>query len=768
VNYQVLIDALPKAFKVYHATEDYLNDTPVHSENIRVTASPVIKLMPSIDFIVFVSHGIVESHYKRGGYSGQGVVIANGCDAEYFLEHAKNTLPSTHSQKKKIAIFQGGINSRLDFQLILDVVRRMPDWEFRFCGMATDCAEWDLVLQQANVRYFGNLSPDDFTRHMCESTVGIIPYIQVEWIRNSFPLKAYEYIACGLPVVTVPITALEQEPELIIAASTAEEYEAAIRSSADSRSAPDILLRRRELALKNSYNSRFEKMCRELLLAKQSFSSSKKRLNVAIFYDCMGSMHVNTIKEHLEAFDRYSRHKITYIPSSPTFWNRPASEIASMVDLSVFDVAIVHYSTRLSISWHLEEGLARALEGFHGLKVLFIQDEYEGTEIARSWMERLKFDIVYTCVPEAGLNYVYPAYRFPVTDFLPTLTGYVPEDPGLEQYAKPLKERKCLIAYRGRRLPAVYGELGQEKYKIGEQMKSLALGRGLSVDIEVDDSKRIYGTAWYAFLGSARATLGTESGSNIFDMDGSLRRDIAELEASNPNITFREISAKVLAPHEGHVTMNQISPKIFEAIRLRTALVLFEGSYSGAVLPDVHYIPLKKDYSNIDDVFAKIQNDAYLESMTARAYRDVVQSGRFSYETFVAGVDSDFDSRLHRGNGKRQRLLQGPIFSVERDGSIKHFLPILPEGLVTRAHPLGRPMSITDIGFLTIGFAAQAKLWFAWVIRLLIPTRAAHTLRSLFQTLSKNSKVSKMGIEFVWSNLPLPIRNFISVFLINR
>ena len=85
--------------------------------------------------------------------------------------------------------------------------------------------------------------------------------------------------------------------------------------------------------------------------------------------------------------------------------------------------------------------------------------------------------------------------------------------------------------------------------------------------------------------------------------------------------------------------MNQISPKFFEAIRLRTALVLFEGKYSDLVAPDTHYIPLKKDYSNIDDVFAKLEDFDLLESLTSRAYRDIVESGRYSYRSFVGEVD---------------------------------------------------------------------------------------------------------------------------------
>jgi hypothetical protein len=548
---------------------------------------------------------------------------------------------------------------------------------------------------------------------MYESTVGIIPYIQDQWIRNSLPLKAYEYVACGLPVVTVPITALERDADLMAVATTAEEFEGAIRRVADSRYDPVSLQQRRQVALANSYNSRFLSMSQSLLEAKASLVKSRKKLRIAVFYDCMIPMHVSTIREHLEAFDKYSYHLITYIPSTPEFWKRPADEVLSLVDLSVFDVIIIHYSTRLSVLEHLDEGLAQTLEKYYGLKVLFIQDEYEGTEIARSWMDRLKFNVVYTCVPQEDVEYVYPSYRFPATEFLPTLTGYVPEDSTLEHYSKSLSERKLLIAYRGRKLPAVYGELGYEKYRIGVEMKMIAGMRDLPVDIEVEDSRRIYGSAWYEFLGSARATLGTESGANVFDFDGSLRAEITRLEIENPEIAFEEISAKVLASHEGRVLMNQISPKIFEAIRLRTALVLFEGSYSGVVRPNEHYIPLKKDFSNIDEVLAKLKDDEYLQKLTDRAYEDVVTSSRFSYKSFVEGVDADIECRVLRSN--TQNLLLGPVFFVAPDGSLKQALPALPLGVAVGPHPLGCPMSLAEIADIFPGkrcgkvFPAKSK-----------------------------------------------------------
>ena len=330
-------------------------------------------------------------------------------------------------------------------------------------------------------------------------------------------------------------------------------------------------------------------------------------------------------------------------------------------------------------------------------------------ETTRRWMDRLRFDIVYTCVPPEGREYVYPSERFPDTEFIQTLTGYIPEDSSLEAFTTPIRDREKLIGYRGRVLPHIYGSLGYEKFRIGADVKRFAEERQLPVDIETDDARRIHGTGWYRFLGSVRATLGTESGSNVFDIDGSLPTAIKDLLDKCPGISFEEVHRQVLAAHEGRVTMNQVSPKIFEAIRLRTALVLFEGAYSGVVKPDLHFIPLRKDYANIDEVFSKLQDFDFLEALTQRAYDDVIASGKYSYRRFVEDVDRDIDVRAIRG--ARFELFATPVLARDRQGTARSVLPTRSTGFVLSTHALGGTLERKEFA----GALSSSVPSFGWV-----------------------------------------------------
>jgi hypothetical protein len=102
--------------------------------------------------------------------------------------------------------------------------------------------------------------------------------------------------------------------------------------------------------------------------------------------------------------------------------------------------------------------------------------------------------------------------------------------------------------------------------------------------------------------------------------------------------------------------MNVISPRVFEAVALRTALVLFPGEYSGAVDPGRHYISLAKDFSNFEEVAERLRDLEALEVMTANAYEDLIASGRYSIKRFVERFDQALDEHGTPRRGTTRRL----------------------------------------------------------------------------------------------------------------
>jgi len=381
-------------------------------------------------------------------------------------------------------------------------------------------------------------------------------------------------------------------------------------------------------------------------------------MNVLLLYNAKATF-TNTVFEHIDSFARYSTNRILYCHQD--------QDQTFNADLSGFDAVILHYSIRLPFD-EIAEKAAEALSRYSGLKVLFIQDEYDHTHRAWRWIKRLGIHLIFTVVPPESIPCIYPPDQFPGVSFVSNFTGYVPDDLPEYDALRPPSLRERMVGYRGRPLPIRYGRLGQEKVEIGRLVKRYCESNGIRHDIAWSEDDRIYGPRWYEFIMSCRAVLGTESGSNVFDWDGTLNSRVEVYLRSRRNPTEEEIYLSVIEPLEMDGIMNQVSPRIFEAIALRSVLILFEGRYSGVVIPERHYIPLKKDGTNLADVFSLLQDDCYVDEMTERAYREIIVSGKYSYRSFVRMVDERMQESLQRHGLQMQRRLSEDGFAYSGCG----------------------------------------------------------------------------------------------------
>lgn len=346
----------------------------------------------------------------------------------------------------------------------------------------------------------------------------------------------------------------------------------------------------------------------------------------------------STVFSHVRAFGKYSEHSWFYLD----YADLPSGD----VDLACFDVVVIHYSVRLPFGQLCAKSVEK-LNAFLGLKVLFIQDEYDFTDRAKAVMRQAGFLLVFTCVPQASIPLIYPPHELPGTTFVNNLTGYVPDD--FSEHSGtyiPPSQRSCVVAYRGRPLPIRYGRLGQEKIQIGKQVQLYCHSKNIAHDIAWTDKARIYGDDWYKFISSTKAMLGSESGSNVFDWDGDLDDRVRQHKKLNPKVSELEIYDAVVAPQELDGVMNQISPRIFEMAAARTAMVLFEGNYSDVLIPHRHYIPLKKDFSNLDEIFLLLDDGEHIDEMVDNAFKDLIGSRNYSYQYFVTMVDQHINTEF--------------------------------------------------------------------------------------------------------------------------
>ena len=344
--------------------------------------------------------------------------------------------------------------------------------------------------------------------------------------------------------------------------------------------------------------------------------------------------------EHVDSFRRYSQFRAWGINTAyglPPGLNRLR-----------FQIIILHYSlfnftsqleNPVKLGWAFLKYLKNSKSSY---KIAFFQDEHHFCQQRFAFLNRFHIDCVYTLLDPAYYKDVYLRYTN-VPKLVHTLTGYVSDDlvKKAQIFAKPDYARNIDVGYRGRQLKFYMGKGSQDKYEIAVRFRERAMRLGLKMDIETEDKKRLYGDAWYRSLGDCKACLGVEAGVSIFDTEDVVRKGYELLIAENPKMTFEEMSERLLNRWEGNIPYRTISPRHFEAAAFRICQILYEGDYQGIMKPMVHYIPLKEDFSNFDEVIRLFRDDSFRHQITENCYHDLIASGEYSYQNFVESFDQE-------------------------------------------------------------------------------------------------------------------------------
>ena len=138
--------------------------------------------------------------------------------------------------------------------------------------------------------------------------------------------------------------------------------------------------------------------------------------------------------------------------------------------------------------------------------------------------------------------------------------------------------------------------------------------------------------------------LGVESGASVTDFTGEIQKQVQNALHKDLNLTFRQLKEQFFHDQDGLIKMNQISPRCFEAAALRTVMVLYEGDYSNKLVPWRHYIPLKKDHSNMNEVIQILRDGNLCDTIAKNTYEEVALDPSNSYKQFIKFVDESIDS----------------------------------------------------------------------------------------------------------------------------
>jgi glycosyltransferase involved in cell wall biosynthesis len=177
--------------------------------------------------------------------------VKNGVDFRHFHE-AKPNGNLDHFRGQPIIGYYGPISDWLDLGLVAHSARLRPQWQFVLIGTAVG-GDLSSVEGLSNVHLLGEISYAMLPGYLANFDVCIIPFKLIPFTLSTNPVKVYEYMSAGKPVVSVDLPELRPYSDDCYLAGDAEEFVEQLGHALREKGIDQKVTRRLELARANSW-----------------------------------------------------------------------------------------------------------------------------------------------------------------------------------------------------------------------------------------------------------------------------------------------------------------------------------------------------------------------------------------------------------------------------------------------------------------------------------------------------------------------------------
>lgn len=129
-------------------------------------------------------------------------MVRNGVEYNHFQQKNENPYP----YDKPIVGFGGAIASWVDLDLIYECVKTYPEYMFIILGIRYNTDLIEEYKMPKNLKFIGHKNYFDLPKYYQHLDVCTIPFKDSDMTQAANPLKFWEYMATGNPVVTSNLT----------------------------------------------------------------------------------------------------------------------------------------------------------------------------------------------------------------------------------------------------------------------------------------------------------------------------------------------------------------------------------------------------------------------------------------------------------------------------------------------------------------------------------------------------------------------------------
>ncbi|MBS0366452.1 MAG: glycosyltransferase [Proteobacteria bacterium] len=229
-RYAWTLDALPLADSCYHIDDEYSFATDDEDNSPGEVA-----LIRRAGRVLIHSPRLLQ---KKGRINPHTYFLPNGVD--YGAYTAVTTPPPDLEALPSPRIgYVGVIKAQLDLELLLELARRRPQWSWVLVGPVGFIGDKAPVMANLsampNVHFLGRRPLTQLPAYTQHLDVCLMPYTLTDYTNFINPLKLYEYLAAGPPIVSTPIDSVRPFADVVQLAGSVGEWEHALQRALEPR-----------------------------------------------------------------------------------------------------------------------------------------------------------------------------------------------------------------------------------------------------------------------------------------------------------------------------------------------------------------------------------------------------------------------------------------------------------------------------------------------------------------------------------------------------
>ncbi len=195
------------------------------------------QLLRHSDFVCYVSRALMQQELPTT--QGRAIFLDHGVDLEHFrtVPHEDQPADVRDLARPRIGFFGGLDDYIIDFDLLESIAEGFPGASLVLVGDAT--CSMDRFKRFPNVHWLGFQPYEKIPGYGSAFDVALMPWLDNNWIHHSNPIKLKEYLALGLPVVTIDFPEAHYYADHLAITRGADDFVAAVRRLLSSPPDPD-------------------------------------------------------------------------------------------------------------------------------------------------------------------------------------------------------------------------------------------------------------------------------------------------------------------------------------------------------------------------------------------------------------------------------------------------------------------------------------------------------------------------------------------------